>query len=94
MARKMARDFTAYQQDPSAAEEKKLYTYHPPRKNGTPGRARHVPLDFREITAVKVSPEVSREASLKVNEGRDATQPAQREHASGKCRSREGMSRP
>jgi hypothetical protein len=37
-AQQMAQDFTAYQHEPSAIEEKKLYTYQPSGQNAPPRR--------------------------------------------------------
>ena len=53
-AQQMAQDFTAYQHEPSAIEEKKLYTYQPSGQNGPPGDEVSVALDFGEIVALEV----------------------------------------
>jgi hypothetical protein len=51
----MAQDFTAYQHEPSAIEEKKLYTYQPSGQNGPPGDEVSVALDFGEIVTLEVA---------------------------------------
>lgn len=53
-AQQMAQDFTAYQHEPSAIEEKKLYTYQPSGQNAPPGDEVSVALDFGEIVALEV----------------------------------------
>lgn len=53
-ARQMAQDFTAYQHEPSAIEEKKLYTYRPSGQRETPDDEVSVALDFGEIMALEV----------------------------------------
>lgn len=53
-AQQMAQDFTAYQHEPSAIEEKKLYTYRPSGQRGKPGDEVSVALDFEEIVALEV----------------------------------------
>ena len=53
-AQQMAQDFTAYQHEPSAIKEKKLYTYQPSGQNGSPGDEVSVALDFGEIVALEV----------------------------------------
>ena len=54
-AQQMAQDFTAYQHEPSAIEEKKLYTYQPSGQNGPPGDEVSVALDFGEIVTLEVA---------------------------------------
>lgn len=50
----MARDFIAYQHEPSATEEKKLYKYQPSGQRGTPEDQVFVALDFGEIVSLEV----------------------------------------
>ena len=54
-AQQMAQDFTAYQHEPSAIEEKKLYTYQPSGQNAPPGDEVSVALDFGEIVTLEVA---------------------------------------
>jgi len=53
-ARQMARDFMAYQHEPSAIDEKKLYTYRPSGQRGASNDEVYVALDFEEIVDLKV----------------------------------------
>lgn len=54
-ARKMARDFTKYQTEPSAINEKKLYEYQPTGRSDNPDREVVVALDFGEIVTLEVN---------------------------------------
>ncbi len=53
-AQQMARDFAAYQHEPSATNEKKLYKYRPPGQGGASESEVSVALDFGEIVALEV----------------------------------------
>lgn len=53
-ARQMAQDFTAYQHEPSAIAEKKLYTYRPSGRRGASNDEVSVALDFGEIVDLEV----------------------------------------
>ena len=64
-ARQMARDFTAYQHEPSAIEEKKLYRYRPSGRRGASKDEVSVALDFGEIVAL----EVNRQRRVPVRKG-------------------------
>jgi hypothetical protein len=64
-AQQMARDFTAYQHEPSAIEEKKLYKYRPSGQRGASEDEVFVALDFGEIVAL----EVDRQQRMPVREG-------------------------
>lgn len=50
----MARDFTAYQHEPSATDEKRLYKYRPLGGRETSRSEVFVALDFGEIVALEV----------------------------------------
>ena len=54
-ARQMARDFTTYQHEPSAVNEKKLYEYRPRGKKGATDSEVVVALDFGEIVTLEVN---------------------------------------
>jgi len=54
-ARQMARDFTTYQHEPSAVNEKKLYEYQPSGKGQTSNDEVVVALDFGEIVTLEVN---------------------------------------
>ena len=53
-AQQMAQDFTAYQHEPSANDEKKLYKYRPSGQREPSGDEVFVALDFGEIVALEV----------------------------------------
>lgn len=54
-AQQMARDFTAYQHEPSACDEKKLYKYRPSGQKEPSDDEVFVALDFGEIVALEVN---------------------------------------
>lgn len=51
----MARDFMEYQHEPSAIEEKKLYTYRPSGRGESSDGEVSVALDFGEIVTLEVN---------------------------------------
>jgi hypothetical protein len=53
-ARQMAQDFTAYQHEPSAVDEKQLYKYRPSGQRQGSENEVSVALDFGEIVSLEV----------------------------------------
>lgn len=54
-ARQMSQDFSTYQREPSAVDEKKLYEYQPTGKQGMSDDEVFVALDFGEIVTLEVN---------------------------------------